>query len=227
MGKAVVPMTVAATLSAVAIALGATATFTPVGPTTVTPGTEVRLTVNVSVESLFGFDAADILIGSDDATDIAFSYSASWQTAFDNVTPPFTDNGLYAQDVFVGGNNPFPVGSSLLLGTVVVDTTGMGEGTFNVRIDPAIVLEVSSLILSGTHEGLLGSVPFTIQCARLFDTSQCDNDVDLGDYASLSSCLTGPGQDAAGNCVRFDANGDGRVDLADVRVFLTEFTGSF
>lgn len=227
MGKAVVPLTVAATVLAGAVALGATAIFTPVGPTTVTPGTEVRLTVSVSVESLNGFDAADILIGSDGATDLDFVYSESWQTAFDNVTPPSADNGLYAQDVFVGGNNPSPVGSSLLLGTVVVDTTGMGEGTFEVRIDPAIVLEVSSLILSGTHEGLLGSAPFTIQCARLFDTSQCDGDIDLGDYAALSSCLTGPGQDVAGTCGRFDATGDGRVDLADVRVFLTEFTGSF
>lgn len=142
-------------------ARAATATFTPVGPTTVDPGTDVTFEVTVSVASLGSFDTADVVIGSPTATDVAFSYDAAWTAAFANPTTPAFDNGFYPQDVFVGGNNATPVGASLLLGTVTVNTTGLGGGLHTVLIDYAQDA-VSALGLAGQPETLSGSGSFTV-----------------------------------------------------------------
>lgn len=214
-----------ATCMSAAVAIGAIATFTPISATTIEPGTDVQFTINVSVESLDNFDAADIVIGSNGATDIGFIYSPEWEANLANVTAPMPDLQFYTQDVFVGGNNPTPVAieGSLELGTVVVDTTGMSEGTYDVRIDPAVATGVSSLVLEGTNDGLQGLALFTIQCAA-FDP-QCDVDVDLNDYTLFRPCIIGPDIEASSSCSRFDATGDGHVDLADMSEFLTKFTG--
>jgi len=227
MKKPAVALTIAAMVPVAAVALGARATFTPLGPTTVLPGTNVAFAVTVSVESLPGFDAADIAIGSGDATDIGFQYSASWRDAFANVTPdpPAADVGLYGQDVFVGGNDPNSVGQAMFLGIVTVVTTGMGEGTYDVRIDPTVRLDVSSVVLDRVHEGLQGSAAFTIECAA-FDP-ECDIDVDLDDYVRLPGCLGGPEQGVSTTCARFDNDGDGDVDLIDMSEFFAQFTGPF
>lgn len=140
---------------------GATATFTPVGSTTVALGTNIVFEVTVSVATLPEFNTADILVGSDAATDIAFAYSAEWTAAFANVTTPAFDTGTYAQDIFVGGNNSTVVGTSLLLGTVTVITNGMSTGTFNVTINNSID-GVSTLGLAGEPEAINGSAEFTV-----------------------------------------------------------------
>lgn len=142
-------------------AQAATATFTPVAPTNVLAGTNVVFQVTVAVSSLPGFDAADVVIGSNEATDLAFSYSSQWTSAFSTVTTPTFDNGIYAQDVFVGGNHSTSVGTSLLLGTVTVNTAGMANGAFQVRIDNSVD-GVSTLAQSGTPEPLNGTGAFTI-----------------------------------------------------------------
>ncbi len=153
-------------------AWGATATFTPLGPTTVPPGTDVLFEVTVAVETLGSFDAADAIIGSNDAADIGFEYSAEWSAAFSNVTPPVFDVGVYDQDVFVGGNNPNPVGSSLLLGTVTVSTTGLSQGAYDVTIDNALDFGVSTLALAGVSEPLVGTGTFTIESSGIPTISQ-------------------------------------------------------
>lgn len=139
----------------------ATATFTPVGPTHVQAGANIVFQVTVAVSSLTGIDAADAVIGSDEAADLAFSYSSQWTTAFSTVSTPTFDVGFYAQDVFVGGNNSASVGTSLLLGTVTVGTTGMPDGAYQIRIDNSLD-GVSTLARSGTPEALNGSGAFTI-----------------------------------------------------------------
>jgi hypothetical protein len=94
-----------------------------VGPSTVVPGTSVTFEITVTVDTLTVFNTADVVIGSNEAADVGFSYSSAWTPVFANVTTPAFDNGFYTLDVFVGGNNSASVGSSLLLGMVTIDTT--------------------------------------------------------------------------------------------------------
>ncbi|MBI4717170.1 MAG: hypothetical protein HY763_05150 [Planctomycetes bacterium] len=204
-------------------AWASTATFTPVGPTTVAPGTPLTFQVTLAVSALASFDAADVVIGCAQATDLSFAYSAAWTAAFANVTPPTADVGFYTQDVFVGGNNPNPVGTNLSLGTVTVSTTGMAEGSYTVRIDPSVDRGVSRLTLDGVLEPLSGSATFTLLCVFNPD---CDTDVDAADYAVMYSCATGPGGTVSNACRRFDVNSDGHVDLKDFSTFTRQFTGS-
>jgi len=205
-------------------AWGASATFTPLGDIAVAPGIPVQYSVIISAQTLPGFDAADIVIGSNHARDVAFAYSAVWQTAFLNVTPPTPDLGLYKQDVFVGGNNPSSVGQSLVLGIVTVDTTGMIEGSYEVRIDADLrVDQLSALVLAGVREDLSGSGTFSIVCPPA--DPECDNDVDLNDYRLLYPCVAGPGRTPTDQCLRYDMDGDVDVDFADVGKFVRQFSG--
>ena len=139
----------------------ATATFTPVGPTQVPAGTNVIFDVTVTVGTLSGFDAADVVIGASNAFDLSFAYSAQWTSAFSTVSNPSFDVGFYPQDVFVGGNNPTSVGTTKLLGTVTVDTTGLVDGVYQLRIDNATD-SVSTLARAGSAEPLNGSVNFIV-----------------------------------------------------------------
>ncbi len=122
------------TLSAPAVALAGTATFAP-DLVEVVAGQPAQFDVTVSVETLDEFNVADIIIGANAVTDLTFEYSAEWQAAFANVTAPVYDVGFYTHDVFVGGNNPTAVGTSLMLGTVTIDTTGLTEGDYTVEIN--------------------------------------------------------------------------------------------
>ncbi len=136
-------------------------TFTPVGPTAVDAGTDIVMTLSVTSVSLASFDAADIIIGSTDAADIAFVYDTAWTSAFSNVTTPAFDVGFYSQDVFVGGNNAASVGSTLVLGTITIDTTGMSGGSHQVVVDNATD-GFSRLALAGMTEPLTGAGIFQI-----------------------------------------------------------------
>lgn len=141
-------------------AIAATAVFTPIGPTHVSHGDPISFSVVVSATA-GGFNSADIVIGSTDAADISFVYSSAWTTAFSNVSPVMYDNGFFAQDAFSGGNHSISVGTSLALGTVTVDTTGMSVGTHSLTISHAVD-GISTLGLAGTPEPLAGTVNFQI-----------------------------------------------------------------
>ncbi len=151
----------AAWLGAAATAFGGTVTFSPNGPSVVPSGTPISFDVTVSADAPGGFNTADIVIGADTATNISFVYSVSWFSAFANVTPVTYDNGLYSQDVFVGGNNPASVGTSVMLGTVVVETVGMNEGFHQIKVDFAID-GASTLGLAGVPEPVAGMGTFEI-----------------------------------------------------------------
>ncbi len=187
--KHLVVLAVTISLSGVASAWGATVTFTPVGSSIVGPGTPVVYEVTVSVSTIAQFDTADVIIGSDDAIDIAFTYSTAWTSAFANVSAPFFDTGMYAQDAFVGGNNPTPVGTSLLLGTITVTTTGLPLGVYAVRVDNAID-GVSTLGLGGQPDPLSG--------VGVFEIRGCSVDADCNDGVA---CTTESCDLATGQCV--------------------------
>lgn len=141
-------------------AIGATAVFTPTGPSHVPHGDAISFNIVVSAAA-GGFNSADIVIGSTDAADLSFVYSSAWITAFSNVSPISYDNGFFAQDVFSGGNHSVSVGTTLALGTVTVDTTGMSVGTHSITINHAVD-GISTLGLAGTPEPLAGTVNFQV-----------------------------------------------------------------
>ncbi|MCK4657898.1 MAG: hypothetical protein KAV82_00105 [Phycisphaerae bacterium] len=103
----------------------------------VTAGTPITTDV-VLVPDLPAFEYAFILIGSDGATDLDFAYHQDWISAFDSVVgPSFDDEGVYAQEVSVGGNVFPPLWgvTSLAVGTLTIDTTGMADGDYTATVD--------------------------------------------------------------------------------------------
>ncbi len=142
-------------------ASGATASFTPVGPTQVGIGTSITFQISVSVTSLSGFNTADAIIGANGVTDIAFTYSSAWLAAFSSVTTPQYDVGFYDQSVFAGGNHSTAVGTSMPLGTVTVNTSTMQPGTYRLDINQSVD-GFSSLGLNGQSDPLFGFVSFSV-----------------------------------------------------------------
>lgn len=142
-------------------AIAGIATFTPIGPVVVDRGTDVVFEITISVETLASFDAADIVIGSNTATDILFDYSVNWTSAFSNTTTPSSDAGFYNQDIFVGGNNPSAVGTTVVLGRVTIDTSNTISGNHVVAIDNSFD-GISRLALGGNTEALNGSAVFAV-----------------------------------------------------------------
>lgn len=209
-------------------ALAATVTLTPQGPSTVRPGQLVTFDLVISTGTLPSFSGADVVIGSNEAAGLSFAYHTEWQEAFSNVSPVTVDVGFYKHDVFVGGNNPTSVGTSLSLGVVTIETAGLAEGTYEVRVDPVIDQDISKLYLfvppARQDEALHGFAQFTVRCQTA--DADCDNDVDLLDYGLFTACLGGPGKVMSGPCARFDHDGDDDVDLADAGGLWAGFSGS-
>jgi hypothetical protein len=56
--------------------------------------------------------------------------------------------------------------------------------------------------------------------------NDCDGDVDLVDYESFQSCVSGAGQPNTPSCGLYDFDGDQDVDLIDFGTFTILFTGS-
>lgn len=206
------------------VALGATATFLPVGSTTVPPGTDVKFDIVLSVETISSFEAADVVIGTAQASDLLFAYATEWDAAFFNITPPTLDPPFYAQGVFVGGNNPTPVGATLRLGTITLKTTGMAEGAYTVMVSSATDSGVSKLSRGDLRDLLNGAATFTIECIAA--DADCDGDFDLIDFGGVQRCLLGPGQGVSPVCQRYDTDADGDVDMMDAGTLLVGFTGS-
>ncbi len=194
--------------------LAATATFAPVGPTTVAAGTDVQMTLTVMAQTLPGIDAADILIGSTDATDLLFTYSAEWIATFDFVKPITPADGYYyPQSILIGGNNPTPVATPLLVGTLTIKTNGMALGTHEVRIDSAVDDDLSGLFLLGLRDPLFGTATFTIVlCPGAVQA--CCRPNGACDLIEADCCLEqgGTPQNSGATC-QGDGDGDGIDEL--------------
>jgi len=94
--------------------------------------------MNLTLEALGAvttISGADLIIGSDDVP-FSFDYSAAFMVAMPNLVP-IGPAGVYTvQDFLVGGSNPEAgAGTSLSLGTVTVDTTGLPVGTYHIVVD--------------------------------------------------------------------------------------------
>ena len=139
----------------------ATATFTPLSPTDVEIGTTIQFEISVAVAGLSGFNSADVIMGSNTATDLTFVYSPAWTTAFSSVNAPQYDVGFYNQSVFVGGNNAASVGTSIVLGTVTIHTGGMTAGTRKIEVNNAAD-GFSTLGLNGAPEPIFGLATFSV-----------------------------------------------------------------
>ena len=54
----------------------------------------------------------------------------------------------------------------------------------------------------------------------------CDQSIDLSDFASWSSCMTGPGAGTyPSGCEAFDFNADQSIDLLDFAAFAAALSG--
>ncbi len=146
-----------ALIGATTASLAATATFDP-PLVEIQAGTPALFDVYVAVESLPAFDAADILIGSNEVPDLSFSYSPDWEAAMAGFVAPVTyDIGTYGQDVFVGGFSiAGAIQGSLWVGTLTVETTGLAAGDYPIVVD-GTADGMSRLTLAGNGENLSGA----------------------------------------------------------------------
>lgn len=205
-------------------ALGGTITFTPMGPTTVGPGEDVHFDLIVATQALPGFDAADVVVGTPSAGSLTFAFSPEWDAAFLNLTGPVNNVGFYPRDVFVGGNNPTPVGTGLRIGTLTVATAGLSSGTYLLEVNHLTDGGISKLSRGDLRDPLAGSATFSVACAAV--DMDCDGDIDLADSQDLAICLAGPGAAVTASCVRYDSDADMDVDLKDVQQQMLRFTGA-
>ncbi len=208
-----------------ALALAGTVTFTPIGPTTVTPGTDVLFQLDVTADAAGGFATADIIIGANQANDVRFVFDQAWLNAFINIISQNSDQ-FYAQDYYISGNNGASsnsVGTTIVAGVVIVGTLGLPEGTYTVKVDSAMDRQFSNLSIGGVKETLLGASSFTIQCAAA--DGNCDGKVNADDFSSMAACLQGPGQPILVGCGAYDTDADGDVDVEDYAVLTNQYNG--
>ncbi len=145
-----------ALLGIAAVSQAATATFSP--PLVEVPaGTPALFELYVAAESLSAFDAADILIGSNDVPDLSFTYSPLWEAVMAGYVTPITyDSGTYGQDVFVGGFcMAGAIQGGLWVGTLTVETAGLPAGDYPIVVD-GNADGMSRLTLAGNWEPLSG-----------------------------------------------------------------------
>lgn len=126
-------------------ALGAVATFESFGGDT--PGTDTFTDVagvpavfdiSVTTDELTEMDTVQLLIGWNESNDVTFEYSEEFNTKMGlYVMDPVYDPppGHHNKDVLTSGVNFGDVGTSILVGTLTLDTTGLLEGFYDVVID--------------------------------------------------------------------------------------------
>lgn len=116
------------------------------------------------VSTLPEMEGIQLVLGSDDVA-FQWEYAPSFVDATELLGSP-SPAGLYAvQDVFLGGANPSTANypSSILMGTVTVDTTGLDVGTYTLMVNPDRDFGSSSALLTGsTPDPLRGTASFDV-----------------------------------------------------------------
>ena len=128
-----------------------------------------------------GFYAIDFVVGSDNLNIVDFAFDPLIKGCFD--CPPALPAGLYPSDLAVSFLSSWgPRRAPLALGTLTVDVTGLGPGSYELVIDPAFkehnfvtwVTPTESLIGLGRIEivpepatlALLGFASLAVVCRR-------------------------------------------------------------
>ncbi len=122
---------------------------------------------------------------------------------------------------------PFQPATTFVINANAAVNSAIASGAkrvgFRFQIDSESVVESSQAFMD-----VLDSDPSTKPFLTVRDQvpSDYDNDrdIDLVDFSHLMSCLHGPDSNVGLNCVFFDADLDGHVDLADVRTFQDEIS---
>ena len=156
-----------AVLFGVSTAFGGTIQFSSASPSdTVTAGTTISVAAELTSVTL-PFHAAQILIGSNAATDLDFpSFDSTWSATFPSLSVTYDrpDVGGFLQEVYLEADNQSPspeFATSFDIGTLTIDTTGMTNGNYSVIVDSTD----SAVILYGEEiitESIGGSFNFTI-----------------------------------------------------------------
>ncbi len=94
----------------------------------------------------------------------------------------------------------------------------MSDGSCSLLLPPTCLQE------GGTPQDL-GTTCSLDFCPVVGDLSG-DRDVDREDWGLQNDCLNGPAAPIGAGCEGADLNGDGRIDLGDVRLFWELFTGA-
>jgi hypothetical protein len=105
----------------------------------INPGTPAVFELTLQSDTLPGFDAADLLIGSNDfptgSNRLSFTYNPTWASLFESVTPVSDNLGVYTQDFYAGSSNSIPVIPNCPFGTLTIDTTNLPAGDYTLHID--------------------------------------------------------------------------------------------
>ncbi len=162
-GKKLVGMGVLCTLAATST-FGATITFAPTNAS-VTAGTPITTDLELFwAVPVFNSHNATILLGSNDATDLSFSIDAAWTAAFTTVPAVVVEEfGNFAQEVTIRGEGNTLPGSqtSVMVGTLTIDTTGMANGNYSVGVDDT-VSELEIFDEETVYDSISGAFSFTI-----------------------------------------------------------------
>lgn len=155
-------------------ALGAKATFDP-ATRVVAQGDSVGFDVSVDLEQslLTAYTGVDLLVGWDQAGDVTFEYSRQFRDAMNLAVldPPMYDRGHYTNDAQIGGASSSPLDHVLLVGRVVLHTTGMAPGEYEVRIDANRDGGISQLSFGSEREPVFGRGTVQITAGPVDDGS--------------------------------------------------------
>ena len=199
-------------------ASGATATFEP-SDVVVAPGDPAVFDVTVAVDELTEFQGVDLLLGWDEPGDLTFSYSDEFRDAMAAfvVDPPQHGTGYYTNDVYVGGSNTTPVGTSVLVGAVTLDTTGLSAGTYDVRIDATTDQGFCVLSVGSLTEGIFGSATVTVTTGPPGGGGGSDGqDPDGGTLPDGDSDTNGHSSDDDGSGEPDDGGTNGVIDSGTI-----------
>lgn len=100
-----------------------------------------------------------------------------------------------------------------------------GANTSVLRIHPATFAHPGQhdVLITNDCDAVVSTTANLTVVATRFGDGDFDDDIDLADVALLNGCLTGAGVVRSAGCESFDFDGDGDVDLNDVREFQLVF----
>lgn len=136
-------------------AFGAAVIFTPAYQEVV-PGHSAEVTLGVALEQMDSFDAANMIIWSNDLLVDTFAYGQYWLEVQAFPPPPPMPVGFFPSDLFIGGFLSTASDQPWTVGTLTVGTAGLPIGEYEVVVDGEID-GISGLYLGSAKDTLTGS----------------------------------------------------------------------